>query len=199
MRCQDIQEAISARLDTEAADMDDATIDDHLSVCSDCRAFEHHAGALAREMRVRAADHVPDLTGSIMAAAPATRRAWPRYVLLWLGLTQLVLAVPALAGDGRGASAHVARELGSWDVALAVGLLVAFWQPRRAAGLLPFALALAGATVLTATIDIVTGRAPLSSELLHAVDVVSVAALWLTARAPSGFRSPMPTRGLRAA
>jgi predicted anti-sigma-YlaC factor YlaD len=113
---------------------------------------------------------------------------WPRYVLLWVGLTQLVLAVPALAGDGRGASTHVARELGSWDVALAVGLLVVAWQPRRAAGLLPFALALAGAMALTATLDVVAGHAPASGEASHLIDIVGMAALWIAARSPANAR-----------
>ena len=80
----------------------------------------------------------------------------PRYLLLWVALTELVLAVPTLLGASRNTSVHTAHELGSWEAALAVGLLVAAWQPRRAAGLLPFALALAGAMVATAAFDIVT-------------------------------------------
>jgi predicted anti-sigma-YlaC factor YlaD len=93
----------------------------------------------------------------------------------------------------------VARELGSWDVALAVGLLVAAWQPRRAAGLLPFAFALAGATALTAIVDIASGRAPAAGEALHLLDLVSVGALWFAARRPTSLRWPARPPGLRPA
>ena len=52
---------------------------------------------------------------------------------------------------------HVARELGSFDVALAVGLLVAAWQPARAWGLLPVATVLALVMGVTAVLDLVDG------------------------------------------
>ncbi len=185
MRCSDVREAISAALDGEATTVDAAAVDRHLVTCAGCRAFAGGAEALSRALRVRSAEPVPNLVAPILAAAVPRRRQWPRYVLLWTGLVQLALALPALAGDGRGASAHVARELGSWDVALAIALLVVAWQPKRAAGLVPFAAALAGATLLTASIDVLTGRAPASGELLHVIDVLSVAMLWMTARAPA--------------
>jgi predicted anti-sigma-YlaC factor YlaD len=198
MRCTEYQEAISARLDGEPAAIEPSEIEAHLATCAACRAFATSADALTRSMRVRTAETVPNLTAKILVNAPAPVRVWPRYVVLWVGLTQLVLAVPALAGDGRGASTHVARELGSWDIALAIGLLVVAWQPRRAGGLLPFALALAGAMALTSTLDIVAGHAPASGEILHLVDVVGVGALWLAARSPATARWRPRSQALRA-
>ena len=66
-----------------------------------------------------------------------------RWALFVVALTQLVLAAPALLlGEDTGATVHVARELGAFDLALAVGLLVAAWQPARAWGLLPVVAAL---------------------------------------------------------
>jgi predicted anti-sigma-YlaC factor YlaD len=198
MGCSDFQEAVSARLDGEPAAIEAAELDAHLARCSACRAYATRADTLTRSIRVRPAEPVPNLTATILANAPAPARQWPRYVLLWVGLTELVLALPALAGDGRGASTHVARELGSWDIALGVALLVVAWQPRRAAGLLPFALALAGAMALTATLDIVAGHAPASGEALHLLDVIGVGALWLAARSPSSVRWLPRSPGLRA-
>jgi predicted anti-sigma-YlaC factor YlaD len=199
MRCSDFQEAISARLDGEPAAIDESELDAHVGRCAACRAFAARADALTRSIRVRPAEAVPNLTATILANAPAPARVWPRYVVLWVGLTQLVLAIPALAGDDRGASTHVARELGSWDIALAVGLLLVAWQPRRAVGLLPFALALAGAMALTAGLDIAAGHAPASGEMLHVIDVVGVGALWLAARSPATVRWRPRPQGLRAA
>jgi predicted anti-sigma-YlaC factor YlaD len=187
MRCEEFQEAISARLDGEPTPIAEPTVAAHVARCAECRAFEASAVALHRSLRVRTAAAVPDLTAAILATAkPAPRREWPRYALLWVGLTQLALAVPALAGDGTGASTHVARELGSWDIALAVGLLVAAWQPRRAAGLLPFALALAGAMALTSVLDIAGGRVPAAGEAQHLLDLVGVGSLWVLVRSAPG-------------
>jgi len=203
MQCSDFEEAISAHLDGEASTITPSDVEAHVARCASCRAFEAQAAVLNRVLRVRPAESVPDLSVAILASAPTTSRVWPRYVLLWVGMTQLVLAVPALAGDGRGASTHVARELGSWAIALAIGLLVVAWQPRRAAGLLPFALALTGATALTALLDVIAGHAPASGELLHIIDFAGVGALWFTARTPINARwrpAPRPRpQGLRTA
>ncbi len=102
-----------------------------------------------------------------------------------------MLAVPALVlGEDSGATVHVARELGSFDVALAVGLLVAAWQPARAWGLLPVAMALAFVMAGTAVLDLADGRADTLGEAHHLLDVAGVALLWLVARdartSPSG-------------
>jgi predicted anti-sigma-YlaC factor YlaD len=95
-----------------------------------------------------------------------------------------------LLGENAGASIHVARELGSWDIALAVGLLVVAWRPTMARGLLAFALTLAGATIVTAALDVVSGRAPAVAESTHVIDLMAVALVWLLARStPSPARS----------
>jgi predicted anti-sigma-YlaC factor YlaD len=151
-----------------------------------------------RELRVRAAEPVPDLTASILAAVPPALRPhpvreWVRYALLAIALTQLVIALPALLlGEDTGASIHVAREIGSFDIALAVGLLWAAWQPRRAAGLLPMAVALAGTTVLASVLDIARHVAPAFGEAHHVLDLAGVGLLLLLVRRPARQR---PLRG----
>ena len=191
MRCDDVQDAVSARLDGEALPpgFDDAAVDAHLVTCAACAAFAGGAAAQHRALRVRAADPVPDLTGPILAAvapvAPRPVREWVRYALLAVAATQLVLALPALVlGDDPDASIHVARELGSFDIALAVGLLWAAWQPRRAAGLLPMVAALAGAMALTAVLDVVGGDAPAGGEAHHLLDLAGLVLLWALAHPP---------------
>ncbi len=200
MQCDEIREAISAAADGEATPLERSMIDAHIARCTGCAAFAGAVGQLDRHVRIRPADAVPDLSRPILAAATRTRaRDWPRYALLWVALTELVLAVPTLLGASRNTTVHAAHELGSWEAALAVGLLVAAWQPRRAAGLLPFALALAGAMVATAVFDIVTGHAPAAGEAQHILDLVGVAALWLLTRSAVPSRGPRVQRGLRAA
>jgi predicted anti-sigma-YlaC factor YlaD len=199
MQCDEIRDAISAAADGEVTPLERSAIDTHIARCAGCAAFAGAVEQLDRRLRIRPAETVPDLSRPILAAAtrkPA--RDWPRYVLLWVALTELVLAVPCLLGAGRNTSVHTAHELGSWEAALAVGLLVAAWQPRRAAGLLPFALALAGAMVATAAFDIVTGHAPAAGEAQHILDVVGVGALWLLTRSAVPSSRPQVQRGLRA-
>ena len=183
---------MSARLDGEATPLDDAALDHHLHTCPACTAWADELTALHRAVRVREAEPVPDLSAAILAAAPVAAQRRPaasgvvspaRWALFVVALTQLVLAAPALLlGEDTGASVHVARELGAFDVALAVGLLVAAWQPARAWGLLPVAAALACVMAGTAVLDLVDGRTSSFSEAHHLLDLAGVAFLWSVAR-----------------
>jgi hypothetical protein len=71
-------------------------------------------------------------------------------------------------------------------IALAAGLLFAAWQPRRASGLLPLAVALSAGTLVSSIADMVAGRVPAVGEAHHALDLAGVALLVLVARAGSG-------------
>lgn len=204
MECATCREGLSAGLDGEAppAGVTRGQVDAHLAGCADCTGWFGAVSAQHRDLRVRAAEPVPDLTTSILAAVPAAARPqpvreWVRYALFAVATTQLLLALPALVlGEDPGAATHVARELGSFDVALAVGLLWAAWQPRRVSGLLPTVAALAGAMVVTALLDVARGNAPALGEAHHVLDLAGLALLWLLARPPS--RTPS-TQGLAAA
>lgn len=194
MRCEPIREALSARLDGEASEVGSAAVDAHLRACRECAAWSQELGVLHRMVRVREAEVVPDLTAAILGAPPELRpMPWravrvervsvARWVLFVVALTQLVLAAPALLlGEDAGATVHVARELGSFDVALAVGLLVAAWQPARAWGLLPVVAALALVMGGTAILDVVRGTATSVGEAHHLLDLAGVTVLWWVAR-----------------
>ena len=55
----------------------------------------------------------------------------------------MVLALPELFAS-TGDAVHTSRHLGAWDVAFAVGLVLAALQPWQARGLLPMAAEAAG-------------------------------------------------------
>lgn len=136
-------------------------------------------------MRLAPADPVPDLTAAIMHAVPAnsSQREAARWSLAVVAVAQLVLALPALLwGSGIDAPVHPTRELGSWSAALAVGLLVAAWQPARARGMLPMAAVLVTVLTAGATVDVVAGRTGGPGESVHLLEVAGVALLWLLAR-----------------
>lgn len=185
MRCSVAREALSARLDGEMLPdgLDDPSLDDHLVGCEGCAAFSARASELHRAVRVRTAGPAVDRTDAILAAVPTTLRPrpvrdWVRYALLAIALTQLILAVPVLLGSaGTQASLHVTREMGAFEMALAIGLLACAWRPRLADGLLPFAGALAGAMALTALIDMTRGDVVAAGEAHHVLDLAGVALL----------------------
>jgi len=138
---------------------------------------------------VRAADPVPDLSAAILAAARPVLRArgrrieWLRYGLVVVALTQVVLALPELLAHTGGVEpVHIARHLGGWDLAFAIGLVVAALQPWRARGLLPMAAALGGVMVLTAGLDVLGGQAAALAEGSHLLEVTGLVLLWRLAR-----------------
>lgn len=102
---------------------------------------------------------------------------------------------PLLLGEDHGATIHIAREIGSFDVALAIGLLVAAWQPARAWGLLPLAAALVFVMAGSSVLDVADGRASALGECKHLLDVAGVVFLWLVAREarPARGRGPLAT------
>jgi len=80
-----------------------------------------------------------------------------------------------------------------WDLALAIGFVFAAWRPLRAVGMLPFAAALSGGLVLTAVIDVVSGRAVMLTETTHLLELVGTALLYLL-MAPRRARTRPPLR-----
>jgi predicted anti-sigma-YlaC factor YlaD len=208
MRCDLAREALSTRLDGELGQLEDAALDHHLDTCAGCQQHARALAALHRSLRVREAEPVPDLTTRIMTMtadqlpSPNRRRSaaggpveWARYALFTVAFTQLVMALPMLAGEHSGIALHHMRELGSFSIALAVGLLVVAWQPQRASGLLPMATVLVAGLALTAAADIVSGRSSGFGESPHLLEVVGVVLLWHLART----NPTQPSRSVRAA
>ncbi len=106
-----------------------------------------------------------------------------RTLLVLVALACLALAAPALAfGQDAGAEVHEAHEMGSLEVGLAIGLLAAAWQPRRARGVLAVTGIAAALLVVTATDDISSGSTTVLHELPHALVVIGALLVWVLAR-----------------
>ena len=196
MDCSSYRELVSARLDDELTMFESEALDTHLHHCADCRGFAARAAGLMPLLRVRVADDIPDLVAPILARAKAPRRDAvrdaARLMLVWVAVVELAFALPALVlGDSSGASSHVARHLGSFDVAIAAGLLYAAWRPHRALALLPVALVLTGCVIVTATFDLTDGSTSSGLEAHHLVDLVGFALLWVVAGRPLPGRGAM--------
>jgi predicted anti-sigma-YlaC factor YlaD len=196
MHCDQIREAISARLDGEEPGIAPAVIDAHVATCGGCRAFVEGTAALHRSLRLAPAPRVPDLTPQVLGAIGdhgrgelGARERGLRIALALLGLIQLGVAVPALLGSDGGVDVHSARHLGSFSIALAVGFLFAAWRPARVAGLLPVAAALVVCVVGTSLLDVIGGRAGAAGEANHVIEVAGLVAAWLLAHPERPGRS----------
>jgi len=184
MTCEIYREAISAEMDGEDPGLDRRLVDAHLRRCASCRAFAVDAADLKSALRFGRVD-APDLAAPIVARAlDDWDRRWltlpVRLGLVFVGAGQLALAVPGLLyGSDDGAPIHITHEIGSWDLALAVGFLFAAWRPLRAVGLLPFVAVLSFCLGLTAVVDLLHGRAVAVLETSHLLELVGTLLLWL--------------------
>jgi predicted anti-sigma-YlaC factor YlaD len=198
MDCTNCRELLSARLDGEDTGLEAGAADAHLAGCPGCQAFLAGTGELSRRVRVGEAEPIPDQTAAILASIGATehRPAAPqtdlRVGLVIVGLIQLVLALPALLAENPAIPVHAARELGSFDVALATGFLVAAWRPARAAGLLPLVATLVACLLVTAGLDVAAGRTPAAGETIHVLEIAGLVLLWRLATPTGGRRHPVP-------
>ena len=195
--CETIREALSASADGEATEDDRALADAHLEHCPACRSYAADMQYVDRLVRIRPAEPVPSLVASVTARVrPARlgRAGWLRPALAWVAVVMLVQSLPALLlGEASGTSPHLARHLGAFGAALAIGFAYASWKPHRAFGLLPFTAALVATTTVSIVADVVTGsRTPLA-ELIHVTELVGLALLWMVSGSP-GWRGRRPSR-----
>ena len=178
MNCQEIRWELSARLDGEAGTTD-AAVDAHLHTCDTCREWLATVERLHRHIRLAPAPDVPDLTGRVMSAiATDDERVGhaslvPRIALGCIAVAQLAMSGPLLLlGHDHTAPIHVAHEVGAFDAALGVGLLLAAIRPQLAAGMTPLVGVITALLLVTATSDVASGRTGLADEAPHAWDAV---------------------------
>ncbi|MFI7076267.1 zf-HC2 domain-containing protein [Micromonospora sp. NPDC049903] len=76
MGCEQWREILSAQLDGEATADEQHGVDLHLSRCAGCRRWLNTAATVTRRARTQVVSALPDLTATILAAAPPPRRGW---------------------------------------------------------------------------------------------------------------------------
>lgn len=113
--CNQVQAALSARLDGEASGIDDDIVDAHLSGCPACQEYFDRVTALSRMLTFHdaaAADQLqaPDLSAEILAGIEPVRRRQAARIALSAATVRVLLAL--LGG------AYVA-----WAVALLTGVM----------------------------------------------------------------------------
>lgn len=182
--CEPYRDALSAMADGEVAPVGEQAVRDHVDACDRCTAFAAASDELSRRLRVTRAEPVPDLTASILSAVdtPDVARVRAHFqqmraLLAFAGFAQLVVAVPALVAAGP-VGGHATREVGIFELALAVGFLVVARLPGRAGGLLPVAAVVALLATATSLADVAAGSTAWAQEVSHLLQVVGTGTLW---------------------
>lgn len=189
--CLAAREAVSAALDGEDPGLPADWTNRHLVDCPACRMWYDRARALRRRTRLTVVPQVPDLTDRILRAGTTAgrRRRRPRRhlgtavrcLLVVVAGLQLWSAAPMLLlGHDHDAGTHPAHELGSFGVALAVGLLYAAWRPPAARAMRPLVGTASVLLLGTATLDILHGHhATLTGEAPHLLSLAGFLLLCL--------------------
>jgi len=208
MDCDPAREAISGLLDNELNGAAPSAIEEHLEGCADCRRWREEAHEVTRRVRLAAALPVPAPSSSLLAAVTVLdrRRRWwrslafARNALVLVAVGQLIITIPPLLlGTDHDAPIHVAHEMGSFCMALAVGFLIAAWQPARAYGMRTLVGCAAFLLVATAVIDLLAGRTSPSDEAPHLLALVGWLLLWrISVLAPPTTDQPGLLRPLLA-
>lgn len=143
---EQVQDALSARIDGESPLLDDAVVDAHLAQCPPCREYFSQALALSRQLHLAEGDrHLtsPDLSEVILAGVddPWRRMAQRRIVTLTIGRVALVAmvllwvawAIQAVA-SGSVEDGGVTTAAVRFGVATSLGLCA--WRPGQVPGVL---------------------------------------------------------------
>jgi predicted anti-sigma-YlaC factor YlaD len=189
------REALSAAADGEPLGVDESMLAAHLGRCVECSEFETGLRRLHRMTRLRSTEAVPDLTAAILdgwraaPTLPGLAAGVLRWTLVLIAALEMGLAAPELLGRW-----HAGGDLGTWQVAAAVGFLSVAAQPRWAAQMLPM---LSAATVLTIFViwhDVALGTVLISQEWPHALLIGGVTVLAVIARLNRTTDEPGPRR-----
>lgn len=194
--CDLVRESISARLDGETPPLGGDAVAAHVARCRDCAAFQAAAERIHRRVRVAPAQALPDVTDRVMTAVAAeagVRRRlwrqwqWTRAALAAVGVAEVAVALPVLLfGHDAAAPVHVAHELGSFDLAIGGGMLLAAYRPRLAIGMVPIVAFIALLLLVTAGTDLALGRTELSEEMPHLLVMGGFLLMWRLAKVTGG-------------
>lgn len=204
MDCERARDALSARIDGEIEAGEIEQLDLHLGTCAACRSWEARAYALRRAVVLRhplPPDRLADQVMARLSVPQVGAGEWVRYALGVVATSLMVLNLPLLIGLERigGAGGHESRHLGTFGVALGIGLLWAAVRPERAIGLVPLAGALAATTTVAAVVDVVAGRTGALTEATHLLELVGLVLLWYLSGGPHRLQHRFRHHGHRVA
>ncbi len=201
LACDDALFLLSADADGEASRDERDTLDRHLEGCPGCTSLADRLAIVDRRVRLRPAEAVPDLVMAVTSRVrPAVlgRGGWMRPALAWIAVVLFAQNImPLVFGETEGAETHLARHLGAFGVAMAIGFAYIAWRPHRSFGMLPFVAALVVSMVASTGFDLADGGRSAAAEATHLTELVGLALLWMIAGSPgwhgwTNIRSRLP-------
>lgn len=185
----EIQAALSARLDGEQVLIDDAVVDAHLTQCPECQQYWERSVQLSRQLG--AADvgrelTAPDLSEVILAGVADPRREAAQRRLVMLTIARVGLALMAVVWalwavqlvTGADAADPVLASAAAVRFGVALGLGLCVWRPGQVPGVL-----LIVGTMFTFTVgfwvrDAVLGVGEFPASLVAVPLVTTLALVW---------------------
>jgi predicted anti-sigma-YlaC factor YlaD len=190
---------LSAWLDGEPSGELAEPLAAHLAGCASCQQWRRAAEAVTTQVRRAPIRMAPDRTEALLAAVLADQRrrrpARRRFLFqIRAGLAAVAAAelaffiIPSLllGNAGGGAPVHASHELGAFELALAVGFLLAAFRPSLAKGMLPLAGVVSGTLIVLAFVDSALGYTTLSAEAPHLVTLLGALLLYALIRVQHG-------------
>lgn len=191
---EEVQAALSARIDGEKAELDDAIVDAHVSGCAECRAFLDRSLALSQSLGGGTDDAMAppqDLSAVILAGVDNEWRRFARRREIGMAVGRLMLGAMAvvwvlwavrliLSGGEEPVVASAASV--RFGVALALGFTA--WRPRQIPGVLLIVGTMFTFTVGFAVRDFVlgTGAFELAGVLIPLLSLVALVWTWVADR-----------------
>ena len=195
---EEVQAALSARIDGEKAELDDAIVDAHVSGCAECRAFLDRSLALSESLSQPLSGDTDDamappqdLSSAILAGVD---NEWRRFARrreigmaggrLMLGAMAVVWVLWAVRLILSGGEEPVVASSASvrFGVALALGFTA--WRPQQIPGVLLIVGTMFTFTVGFAVRDFVlgTGAFELAGVLIPLMSLVALVWTWVADR-----------------
>ena len=191
---EEVQAALSARIDGEKAELDDAIVDAHVSGCAECRAFLDRSLALSHSLGGGTDDAMAppqDLSAVILAGVDNEWRRFARRRELGMAVGRLMLGAMAvvwvlwavrliLSGGEEPVVASAASV--RFGVALALGFTA--WRPQQIPGVLLIVGTMFTFTVGFAVRDFVLGTDAfeLAGVLIPLMSLVALVWTWVADR-----------------
>lgn len=186
-----MRETLSAWADGEPGPGEasgEAVVRAHVAGCPGCAAFQAGLGGLAGLTGAAAAVPAPDVSARVLARQ-RRRRESRVFVLRWgvamMGAAELLNATYSFVAHG-GQEGHATHESLSFTVAICLGLLLAALRPALARAYLPVIGTAVALLLLTAVLDVSSGRVAALDELPHVDLLAGCVLLWLLAREQPG-------------
>jgi len=195
---EEVQAALSARIDGEKAELDDAIVDAHVSGCEECRAFLDRSLALSQSLSQPlgggtddAMAPPQDLSAAILAGVDNEWRRFARRREIGMAVGRLMLGAMAvvwvlwamrliLSGGEEPVVASAASV--RFGVALALGFTA--WRPQQIPGVVLIVGTMFTFTVGFAVRDFVlgTGAFELAGVLIPLMSLVALVWTWVADR-----------------